>query len=256
QLLWPGAEVDGEGNPIAWPGWDFVDGVWIQINDGLRPEMELVISVNPETSVIVSYPPATPTCSANPNNPPIAVDDEETTDSITPVDGNVLDNDTDPDGHNLTVNPSPVSGPLNGTLVLNSDGTFTYTPDSQFEGVDTFEYEVCDDGVPSKCTTAIVSITVEKPPLDIPQIFGGSNNPTWYIEGIEEYPDNHVQVFNRWGNLVFELRGYDNNSRNWASESTVGVIIGSNQVPDGTYFFVIDLGDGSKPKSGFVVVNR
>ncbi|MEQ6117992.1 cadherin-like domain-containing protein, partial [Reichenbachiella sp. MALMAid0571] len=47
QLLWPGAEVDGEGNPIAWPGWDFVDGVWIQINDGLRPEMELVISVNP-----------------------------------------------------------------------------------------------------------------------------------------------------------------------------------------------------------------
>ena len=190
------------------------------------------------------------------NGPPIAVEDENITDSITPAEGNVLDNDSDPNGDNLTVNTSPVLSPTNGTLILNPDGSYIYTPDARFEGIDTFEYEVCDDGVPSLCTTALVFITVEKPPLDIPQIFGGPNNPSWYIEGIEEYPNNHVQVFNRWGNQVFELKGYDNNSRNWASESTVGIIIGSNQVPDGTYFYVIDLGDGSKPKSGFVVVNR
>ncbi|MEQ9285952.1 MAG: Ig-like domain-containing protein, partial [Cyclobacteriaceae bacterium] len=190
------------------------------------------------------------------NEAPEAADDVAATDSITPVEGNVLDNDTDPNGDNLTVNPVPVISPMNGTLVLNPDGSYIYTPDPQFEGEDTFEYEVCDDGVPSLCTTAEVVITVELPPLVVPQIFGGPNNPSWYIEGIEEYPDNEVKVFNRWGNLVFEIKGYDNSSRNWASESSVGIILGSNLVPDGTYFYVIDLGDGSKPKSGFVVVNR
>jgi hypothetical protein len=190
------------------------------------------------------------------NQSPVAVDDENITDSITPAEGNVLDNDSDPDGDNLTVNPNPISNPINGTLILNPDGSYVYTPDPQFEGTDSFEYEVCDNGVPSLCTIAEVVITVELPPLDIPQIFGGANNPSWFIEGIDEYPDNHVQVFNRWGNKVFEIKGYDNNSRNWASESNVGIILGSNLVPDGTYFYVIDLGDGSKPMSGFVVVNR
>ena len=65
-----------------------------------------------------------------------------------------------------------------------------------------------------------------------------------------------VQVFNRWGNKVFEIEGYDNTSRTWAAESSVGIILGNNEVPDGTYFYVIDLGNGDKPRSGFVVVNR
>ena len=51
----------------------------------------------------------------------------------------VLSNDTDVDGNTLTV--SVVSGPSNGTLSLSSDGSFTYTPNATFTGVDQFVYE-------------------------------------------------------------------------------------------------------------------
>ncbi|MEQ6117880.1 cadherin-like domain-containing protein, partial [Reichenbachiella sp. MALMAid0571] len=157
QLLWPGAEVDGEGNPIAWPGWDFVDGVWIQINDGLRPEMELVISVNPETMVTVSYPPATPTCSANPKNPPVAVDDTETTDEEVPVTVVVLDNDSDADGDSLTVTEAASD---DGTVVINPDGTITFTPNTDFVGEAIVNYTITDGN--GGFDSAIVTITVDE----------------------------------------------------------------------------------------------
>ncbi|MCB9185743.1 MAG: tandem-95 repeat protein [Flavobacteriales bacterium] len=94
------------------------------------------------------------------NNPPVAVDDFNNTLVDTPVSGNVVTNDSDPNGDNLTVNPSPVSGPDNGTLVLTPGGAYTYTPNNGFEGEDTFTYVVCDDGTPSMCDTATVTISV------------------------------------------------------------------------------------------------
>ena len=45
-------------------------------------------------------------------------------------------------------------------LVLNPDGSFTYTPDPGFMAMDTFCYEICDDGMPSLCDTACVIIDV------------------------------------------------------------------------------------------------
>ncbi|WP_170254930.1 Ig-like domain-containing protein, partial [Phaeodactylibacter luteus] len=53
-----------------------------------------------------------------------------------------------------------VAGPMNGMLTLNLDGTFTYTPDLDFNGMDTFEYSYCDGGTPELCDTASVDITV------------------------------------------------------------------------------------------------
>lgn len=94
------------------------------------------------------------------NNPPVANDDTATTPNDTPVSGNVLGNDSDPDGDDLTVNTTPVAGPDHGSVVINPDGTFTYTPDAGFIGEDSFEYEVCDNGTPSICTTATVTVNV------------------------------------------------------------------------------------------------
>lgn len=68
RLLWPGAAVDAGGNPFAWPGWALIEGEWVQINDGLRPNMEILFQVNPSALATVSYPPATPSCNANPPN--------------------------------------------------------------------------------------------------------------------------------------------------------------------------------------------
>ena len=67
-LLWPGAEVDDEGNPVDWPGWSFVDGVWVEGDefDWVRPSVQVLFSVNPEATVTVDYPPSSPDCDANP----------------------------------------------------------------------------------------------------------------------------------------------------------------------------------------------
>ncbi len=97
------------------------------------------------------------------NTPPVPADDAVGTSEDVPVTFDPLaDNgggaDTDPDGDPLTV--ASVTQPANGTVVLNADGTITYTPDADFNGTDTFTYTVCDDGIPAECATATVTVTV------------------------------------------------------------------------------------------------
>ncbi|RNL87921.1 hypothetical protein ED312_09325, partial [Sinomicrobium pectinilyticum] len=92
------------------------------------------------------------------NDNPVAVEDEVTTDENTPVTGNVLTNDTDIDGDALTA--SLVTAPVNGTVVLNADGSFTYTPNANYSGPDSLQYQVCDNGTPSLCDTTSVKFTI------------------------------------------------------------------------------------------------
>ncbi len=67
-LLWPGAEVDGQGRGINWPGWNFINGQWVpDPTDGRRQDLDLVFSLNPDETVTVSYPPGDPDCSPDPN---------------------------------------------------------------------------------------------------------------------------------------------------------------------------------------------
>ncbi|MFB6287127.1 MAG: Ig-like domain-containing protein [Candidatus Bipolaricaulia bacterium] len=96
------------------------------------------------------------------NDPPVAEDDSASTleDNATTVD--VIANDSDVDGN---IDPGSVqvtSGPSNGTATVNADGSIDYAPDLNFNGSDSFVYEVCDDGTPTppKCTTATVDVTV------------------------------------------------------------------------------------------------
>lgn len=80
-VLWPGASVDGAGNPTGWPGWDFVGGEWVETDGNFawtRGSISAVIHVNPEVSVPLSYPPATPNCAAV---PPTALSPESPTDA-------------------------------------------------------------------------------------------------------------------------------------------------------------------------------
>jgi VCBS repeat-containing protein len=111
---------------------------------------------------------------AAPNVPPTAVDDATgysvLEDGTLNAGTSVLQNDSDNDG------PSPLvarnaSDPANGTVALNSDGTFTYTPDPDFNGTDTFTYEAFDGAAAS---TATVTITVT-PVNDAPSFNSGGN---------------------------------------------------------------------------------
>jgi hypothetical protein len=106
---------------------------------------------------------ATVTITVNPTpDVPVAGADAFATDEDTALvvaAPGVIDNDYDDDGDVLTVAPTPVVGPSNGTLTLAIDGAFTYTPNTGFVGVDSFTYQVDDStGLTANAT---VTITVD-----------------------------------------------------------------------------------------------
>jgi len=74
--------------------------------------------------------------------------------------GNVLNNDSDPYGNNLIVDIMPLNDVSNGSLILNANGDFSYIPNPEFSGTDNFTYQICNDGQPTFCTTADVTINV------------------------------------------------------------------------------------------------
>ena len=99
------------------------------------------------------------------NEPPVALNDYFEV-PCGELFGNVLyDNgsgkDYDPDVDDIiTVNTTPVTPPDSGILTLFEDGRFEYIPFDGFFGTDSFEYRICDDGIPSSlCATAWVYIT-------------------------------------------------------------------------------------------------
>ncbi len=288
-----------------------------------------------------------------------------TLDRNTTYDDDLAANVNDPSGQGVVFTTTPVSGPENGTITLNTDGTFTYTPNENFFGRDSVRYEVCVQNNPTQCVQATAFFLVVIPDDDdidsdgdsIPDVIEvgddqldpddtdddgtpdyldpdsdddtipdvvevlddprnpvdtdndgtpdyldtnsdddplpdideagpdpnnpqdtdgdglpdyrdpdqairvyegfspGGTNPTWVIDGIGAFPNNRVEVFNRWGNKVYEIDGYNNTDRVWRGNANVSSF-GDNEVPDGTYFYLIDLGQGDKPRTGYVVVNR
>src|SRR6185369_15425854 len=94
------------------------------------------------------------------NVPPNPLDDTITTVGITPYNGTVATNDSDPNGN---INPNgftKLSGPNTGTMVFNANGSFTFTADSGFIGTEYVLYEVCDLGTPPLCAQATLTIIV------------------------------------------------------------------------------------------------
>lgn len=94
-------------------------------------------------------------------NSTVAIDDFIETPLNTPVSGNVLDNDYDPQGDTQAVNSTgSFTTSHGGTIVINANGTYTYTPANGFSGLDNYEYEVCDNHNPKACATATLTIGV------------------------------------------------------------------------------------------------
>lgn len=74
---------------------------------------------------------------------PVALDDSVSTNEDTAANITVLSNDSDTDGDTLTV-AGITTQPSSGAATVNADGTIQYTPDPNFNGVDTFEYSISD----------------------------------------------------------------------------------------------------------------
>jgi gliding motility-associated-like protein len=78
---------------------------------------------------------------------------------------------------------------------------------------------------------------------------GDGVNDFWDIDLVEYYPDITVMVYDRWGRQVFYSKGYSSDKR-WDGK------FNGKDLPTGTYYYVIDLNDGSKPYKGPVTMVR
>lgn len=179
-----------------------------------------------------------------------AVDDSTTTGLNEPVVFNALGNDIFSTLDDMYL----VGSPDNGIATFNLDGTIQYTPITDYCNdtiPDTFQYAICREGI---CDTATVTVFVNCISNKEFIIYNGLSpngdgiNDVFQIDGIEDYPNNSVQIFNRWGNQVYQMSGYKNEwNGSWSNQGDL--------LPDGTYFYLFNTGEG-EVLSGWLEIRR
>ena len=135
---------------------------------------------------------------------------------------------------------------VNQNLVVDYDG-------QSFAGKDEITIEVCDFS--GACTQKTLSVNVIGNIVINNGISpdGNGQNDTWFIQYIdmEATKENHVSIFNRWGDTVFEADNYDNTNRVFR-----GVNKNGNDLPTGTYFYKIEFSSGRKVETGYLSLKR
>lgn len=166
------------------------------------------------------------------------------------------------DTHTGNATYSITSGPFHGTANINGS-TVTYTPGLDYVGLDSLVYVICaTNACGSTCDTGVVVYTITQdpnPPVPNVKIPGGispngdGTNDTWVINGLDDFPNNKLTILNRWGDILFKAEPYANN---WDGTASQGLVMNSAPLPDGTYYYVLILGDGSKPIRGFIEIRK
>jgi gliding motility-associated-like protein len=188
-----------------------------------------------------------------------AQNDEGFTLSNTPApEVNIADNDT----YSGTAIWSILGGASNGTANI-SGSIITYTPNADYTGIDSVTYLLCSvNSCGTVCDTATIIYTIELDPnpiipgIKIPGGIspnGDGTNDGFVIDGLHNFPKNKLTILNRWGDILFKAEPYNND---WDGTASQGLVMNNAPVPDGTYYYVLVLGDGSKPVRGFIEVRK
>ncbi|WP_298544486.1 PKD-like domain-containing protein [uncultured Aquimarina sp.] len=146
----------------------------------------------------------------------------------------------------------------------DNDGILTEdeNPDPDGDMVPDDAFDSDGDGIPDYLEPNNSDATAE----DDLEIFnavtpnGDGNNDVFIIRNIENFPDNELKIFNRWGVLVYEAIGYGQNQEYFRGESNGRVTVNQErQLPVGTYFYVLAYKNNegeSKTRSGYLYINR
>ncbi len=127
---------------------------------------------------------------------------------------------------------------------------YSRTPIAEAQSKDTTMYYLKGFDITGACS-AMDSVMVYVSPSNKIVLYntftpnGDNNNDVWYIGNIEKYPNNHLEIYNRYGKQVYVANGYNND---WGGNAL------GEKLPAATYFFILDLGDGSDIYHGTVTI--
>jgi len=152
---------------------------------------------------------------------------------------------------------------IEGTPEIDEEALDTPNPQVTFLGeidepfgtvLNSFTYTIFNG--PCGNSTDTVSYTlIDCLSIDVPDAFspnGDFINDTWEIPNLDKHPGNRLTVFNRWGTKVFESVDY---AGDWNGVSDHPATLGE-ELPVGTYYYVLELPDASDPFKGFVYLKR
>ena len=174
---------------------------------------------------------------------PFATDDAfEFDGGFGPFNFDILENDDliqTGDNYNI------ISEPATGLINDDDNGELEIEFASLFSGTVSFEYELCNAICPNLCDTALVAIQIDSLDIntinvDIPNAITPNDdgiNDELIIDFIladpSKYPDNELIIFNRWGDVIYSAKPYQNN---WNGTNKQGF-----PLPDGTYYYLLRL---------------
>lgn len=181
-----------------------------------------------------------------------AQDDEFTIDLNTVLEqADVTSNDLMSTDNEVTV--QLMTRPQNGLLSFEN-GKVNYEPNTNFFGTDVFEYQICHTLCPDKCDKAMVLVKVVDNAATgdcfAPNVITPNNdgmNDCLKIPCVENHPQSQLKVFNRWGDLVHENDAYKND---WAGTYN------GNPLPNGTYFYLLQMTENDEPMQGYFTIVR
>jgi uncharacterized protein (TIGR01370 family) len=184
---------DGSFTYTPTTGFSGEDSFSYKANDGKADSNVVTVKLNVAAATVP--PPTTPVPPVTNTAPVAAADLYNVAHDKAFVVGTaqgVLRNDTDTNGNKLTA--IAVSGPSHGTVVLKSDGSFTYTPTTGFSGEDSFSYKANDGKADSNVVTVKLNVaedaTVPPPTTPVPPVINRAP-----VAGADLYNVAHDKAF-------------------------------------------------------------
>ncbi|MCB0575147.1 MAG: gliding motility-associated C-terminal domain-containing protein, partial [Saprospiraceae bacterium] len=135
-----------------------------------------------------------------------------------------------------------------------SEGVYSYQPNVTFSGEDVMIYKICNLVCPEPaCSTAVVTLLVgEVGGCEIFNLITPNDdnvNDEFFVPCLEGDGgiDNEVTIFNQYGDVVFHAKPYNND---WKGTYN------GQELPAGTYFYVVKFNQDTKPRKGFLQIQR
>ncbi|MFA5575577.1 MAG: gliding motility-associated C-terminal domain-containing protein, partial [Brumimicrobium sp.] len=143
------------------------------------------------------------------------------------------------------------------TYYWYKDDVFVYSGSSYFiDGVyltDAGTYNIVIENQTGCTSGTEITLAVNVCDIDIPEVISPNSdgkNDYFYIGNLDAYPNTEIWIYNRWGAEVYHSENYKNN---WDGTSQNKLNVGGNELPEGTYYYILKLGgDDNVPNSGEV----